>query len=199
MANNKPTSREWGRKALHIALGLMLVPLLHLGLLDTWGVFYLLVVGILLSWAAQAWRLPLFGWLLENFERPSAVTPGSGVLTYLVGVILAVKLFPPEVAYAAILILALGDGVSSLVGPYGRLRTRLSETKLLEGTLAGAACGAAGASFFLTPLEAGVAAAAAMIFETMELRLNRQLLDDNVIVPLVAGTAVLLLRKFGVA
>ena len=193
----KITPTELRRRLLHIALGPVLVFGVYTGWLTSWLLFWVLAVGVLLSFVVRHARVPIIGWFLDNFDRRSEDFPGRGVITYFIGCILALQLFPQDVALAAILILALGDGISGLIGPFGRLKTHLSNIKLLEGTLAGVIAGAVAASFFVSPIEAGAAAAAAMIFEAMEIRLNQKILDDNVIVPLAAGTAIMLLRSSG--
>lgn len=189
------TPLEIRRQLFHIFLGITLVILLDRGIFNSHDLFWILVAGIIVSWISTRRRLPIVGWFLDTFERKQ-VRPGKGVITYFIGVILALELFPPEIAYAAILILAIGDGVSSLVGPFGRLKTKLSDKKLFEGTIAGAAFGGAAAMTFVAPIEAFIGASIAMIFEAMEIRLNQKLLNDNVTVPLVAGTVILLLRNF---
>ncbi|MFH1546364.1 MAG: hypothetical protein ABIE14_03235 [Patescibacteria group bacterium] len=190
------TPLEIRRQLLHIFLGLTLVTLLNHGILDSWNLFWILILGIILSWLSLKFRIPIVAWFLDKFERKQ-VRPGKGAITYFIGVILALQIFPPEIAYAAILILAVGDGVSSLIGPFGKLRTKLSDKKLLEGTIAGGAFGGAAAMVFVAPLEAFAAAFIAMIFEAMEIRFNQKLLNDNVTVPLVAGTVIVLLRGWG--
>ncbi|MFH0776137.1 MAG: hypothetical protein V1936_00790 [Patescibacteria group bacterium] len=190
------TPLEIRRQLLHIFLGIGIVCLLHQGLIDSEFLFWVLVVGILVSWISIRRRLPIIGWFLDRFERKQ-VRPGKGAITYFMGVILALELFPTEIAYAAILILAAGDGVSSLIGPFGHLKTKLSDKKLFEGTIAGVAFGGAAAMVFVSPFEAFVSATIAMLFEATEIRFNQKLLNDNVTVPLVAGATILLLRKWG--
>jgi len=197
MAKMPVTPLEIRRQLLHIFLGLTLVTLLNYEILDSWNLFWILVLGIVLSWLSLKFRIPVVAWFLDKFERKQ-VRPGKGAITYFIGVILVLQLFPAEVAYAAILILAVGDGVSSLIGPFGKLKTKLSDKKLLEGTIAGGAFGGAAAMVFVLPLEAFVAAFIAMIFEAMEIRFNQKLLNDNVTVPLVAGTVIVLLRSWGI-
>lgn len=193
MAKMPVTPLEVRRQLFHIALGLLIVSLLNHGVIDSWILFWVLVAGIFISWISVHHRLPIISWFLDTFERKQ-VRPGKGAITYFIGVILALQLFPTDIAYAAILILAAGDGVSSLIGPFGKLKTRLSDKKLLEGTIAGSAFGGAAAIAFVTPFEAFTAATIAMLFEAMEIRFNQKLLNDNVTVPLVAGTVIVLLR-----
>lgn len=197
MAKMPVTPLEIRRQLFHVALGLILVTSLHNGIIDSWILFWTLISGIMLSWISIRHRIPIVAWFLDTFERKQ-VRPGKGAITYFIGVILALQLFPAEVAYAAILILAVGDGVSSLIGPFGKLKTRLSDKKLFEGTIAGAAFGGIAAMAFVSPFEAFTAAFIAMIFEAMEIRFNQKLLNDNVTVPLVAGTVIVLLRSWGI-
>lgn len=188
------TPLEIRRQLFHVFLGLAIVSLVNHDWIDSHDLFWILVAGILISWISVRQRLPIIGWFLDKFERKQ-VRPGKGAITYFIGMILALELFPLDVAFSAIIILALGDGVSSLVGPFGHLKTKLSDKKLFEGTVAGAIFGGVGAMVFVAPFEAFVGATVAMIFEAMEIRFNQKLLNDNVTVPLVAGTTILLFRS----
>ena len=188
------TPLEIRRQLLHIVLGLLLVTLLNYEILIPWHLFWILVAGLGFSWISLRFRIPGVAWCLDKFERKQ-VRPGKGAITYFIGVILVLQLFPRDIAFAAILILAVGDGASSLVGPFGRLKTRLSDKKLFEGTLAGIILGGLAAATFVSFPEAFAAAAVAMFFEAMEIRFNQKILNDNVIIPLVAGTTIVLLRN----
>lgn len=190
------TPLEIRRQVFHILLGIVLVLLLSRNIINSWHIFWLLAAGIVLSWISLRYRLPIIGWCLDKFERKH-VRPGKGVITYFIGVLLTLQLFPHDIALASILILALGDGVSSLIGPFGSIKTKLSDKKLFEGTFAGGLLGGIAALFFVAPFEAFAASFTAMFFEAMEIRLNQQILNDNVIVPLVAGTVMVLLRGSG--
>ena len=190
------TPLEIRRQLFHILFGAALVILLNFQIINDWFIFWLLASGIIVSWLSLRYRLPIIAWFLDRFERKQ-VRPGKGAITYLIGILLALKLFPFRVALAAIAILAVGDGVSSLIGPFGRIKTKLSDKKLFEGTFAGGLLGGAAALFFVAPFEAFLAAFIAMTFEAMEIRLNQKILNDNVIVPLVAGTVIVLLRSGG--
>jgi len=197
MARMPITPLEIRRQLFHISLGFVLVFLLSHGFVDAWILFWVLVVGIIVSWISAHTRLPVIGWFLDKFERKQ-VRPGKGAITYFIGVLLALQLFPHDIAYASILILAVGDGISSLIGPFGHIQTKLSDKKLFEGTFAGGVAGGFAAMLFVAPFEAMLAAFIAMFFEAMEIRLNQQLLNDNVVVPLVAGTVIMLLRNCGI-
>jgi dolichol kinase len=107
-------------------------------------------------------------------------------------------LYPKDIALASIMVLAFGDSVSHVFGiHFGKTKTILSETKLLEGTVAGFIAGFIGAWVFVSPFEAFFASLAAMIAEAVEIKLGTEEVDDNIIIPLVAGSVIWLMRYFG--
>ena len=101
-----------------------------------------------------------------------------------------------NIAMAAIMILALGDSVSRLVGPYGYLKHPFHSEKFLEGMIAGAAAGFLGALIFVSWLEALLASIIAMLIESIDLELNNFKIDDNLMIPVVAGGVIWAVRSF---
>ena len=96
---------------------------------------------------------------------------------------------------ASIMVLALGDSISHLYGlHYGKTKHPFSKTKFLEGTIAGIIFGFIGAFVFLPWWEALLASLAAMIVEAIEIKIGTQQVDDNLIVPFVAGAVVWIVR-----
>lgn len=186
---------EFRRKILHMVVGISIVAGIYYDLITPYGLFWILVLGIIISFISVKIKLPIIYWLLEKFERKH-VHPGKGAITFFIGSLLVLKLFPEPVALASIMILALGDGICAIIGPFGHVKTVLSEKKLLEGTLAGILLGTWGASIFLPWYEAFVAALVAMTIETSEIKMNNKILSDNILVPLVAGTTIELWRKY---
>ncbi len=199
MAENKFS--EIKRQALHAVMGITLVILLSAHLINTWHIFWLLIVGSLLAFLSKRIRVPIISWILDHCERPEQrkTFPGRGPVFFILGSLLALKLFPFDAALAAILILSLGDSVSHLFGHYyGRIPNPFNHKslKLFEGTLMGTGAGFLGAIFFVSPSEAFLASLGAMLAEAMEFDLNQQHVDDNLVIPLVAGTIILLLRTY---
>ena len=195
----KERLHEIRRKLFHICLGSILVFTLYFGYIGSRGIFMILVAGGIVSLASKYLRIPVVSWFLDFFDRPEhrKTIPGKGALTFFFGTLLAVKLFDRDVAIAAILILALGDSISHLIGKtYGKMKTPLNRYKNIEGTIAGTVVAGISASFFVLPAQAFIGAAAAMFFELIEIRLNEELLDDNIIVPLIAGTAIHIIRNY---
>lgn len=125
--------------------------------------------------------------------------PGKGVIFFFVGVLLSLQLFEKDIALASIMVLSLGDSVSHLIGKsFGRIKNIFNGDgkKLLEGTLAGTLAGFFGALVFVPFPEAFLGAFGAMIVEVVKIDFNDLTLDDNLVVPLVAGTIMFLLRTY---
>ncbi|MCX6709610.1 MAG: hypothetical protein NTV63_01480 [Candidatus Woesearchaeota archaeon] len=147
-------------------------------------------------------RIPFVGWFLDKFERKEQMKklPGKGALSLFFGVLLTIKLFPENIAYASIMILAIGDPVSHFVGKiFGRIKTPWNRIKMIEGNLAGAVVSGIAASALVNPLFAFIASFSALLVETIEIKMNEKIIDDNIILPLTAGTAMLLLETYASA
>lgn len=181
---------EVRRQIVHILLGTVAVLLIYHDLFILPVFTGLLVVGILLSIGSRNHDLPVVSSLLDSFEREQERYrfPGRGALFLLAGVLLAVALFEKHVALAAVLVVTVGDSITHIVGRYlGSRSNPLNEKKDMEGFIAGTL-----ACFLVTllvlPLSAAmVVAVSAMLFESLDHRLDNKLIDDNLTVPLVVG------------
>ena len=190
---------EINRQIFHLLFGLAIVILLVYGLLSDEIILGLILIGIILSFLSRRIKVPIIRNLLHRFEREKEIRkfPGKGIIFYLAGIYIVLILFPREVAMASIMILALGDSVSHLYGlHYGKIKHPLSSTKFLEGTIAGFIAGFIGAFVFLPWHEAFFASLAAMIVEAVEIKIGTEQVDDNLIIPVVAGAVVWLIRLF---
>ncbi|MFH1409624.1 MAG: hypothetical protein ABIH34_06970 [Nanoarchaeota archaeon] len=72
----------------------------------------------------------------------------------------------------------------------------MNQRKVVEGTIAGIVVATIAASFFVLWWKALVAAALAMTFETMEIEVNKRIIDDNLIMPMISGLTLMLLQGF---
>ncbi len=121
--------------------------------------------------------------------------PGKGAITFFIGALLANIFFPKDIAAASMMILALGDPISHIIGIYyGKTKTKFGKRKFFEGTMFGMLAGFAGAIWFVNPSEALIASTIAMLIESIEIKLGYIDSDDNIILPVVAGIVMLLLR-----
>lgn len=200
---------ELKRQSFHALTGLIILALLIFNILNKWIIGGILVFGYILFLINLRKRIPVLWWFIQHFERRENMkdAPGGGSFFFVLGVFLSLVLFPKDVAYVAIAVLALGDSISTFVGKnYGRTKSPLSSVKLLEGTTAGIALSFAGflglyylfpalsIPFSVTLLEGLAACAVAMIIEALEISIEKRKIDDNVVIPLVAGAVILVVR-----
>ena len=190
---------EVRRQAFHICLGLAIIILLVNNILNSLILFSILIAGILISILSRKFKIPVIYSFLKLFERKDILKtfPGKGVISFLIGCLLVLQLFGRDIALASIMILTFGDSVSHLFGwHFGRKKHPLNCLKSIEGNIAGAFTGFLGAMLFVSPLPAFLASFGAMTAEAIELRMNNKIIDDNIIVPLVAGTIIHLMRIY---
>jgi len=190
---------EVRRQAFHICLGLAIIILLVNNILNSLILFIILIAGILISILSRKFKIPVIYSFLKLFERKDILKtfPGKGVISFLIGCLLVLQLFGRDIALASIMILTFGDSVSHLFGwHFGRKKHPLNCLKSIEGNIAGAFTGFLGAMLFVSPLPAFLASFGAMTAEAIELRMNNKIIDDNIIVPLVAGTIIHLMRIY---
>ncbi|MBI2047336.1 hypothetical protein HYT26_04220 [Candidatus Pacearchaeota archaeon] len=191
--------QELVRQIMHILFGLLIVILFSADLINAWILFYILIASIILSFLSIKLDVPVISWFLKNFERQNTRLPGEGFVFFLAGSLLAIKLFSQDIALASILILSFGDGISHLIGEgIGKRKILFNKSKNIEGLVFGVIAGTIAALFFVSFLEAFVASLAAMLVEAVEIKIRENHIDDNLFVPLMAGTAILLLRIIGI-
>jgi phytol kinase len=195
------SKQELGRQIIHIVIGLVTAFLVYVDVLSALSIFFLIIIGFLASFISRYVSFPPFSWFLKHFEREEMMKkfPGKGLVFFFIGVLLCVKLFEKDIALAAIMVLALGDSVSHIVGAqYGKIKNIFNWRghKLFEGTVMGSLCGFVGALLFVPIPEALLGSFGAMFAEVIEIEFNQNTLDDNLVVPLVAGTIMLLVRSY---
>lgn len=188
---------EMRRQLFHATVGIAIVVLVYLDVLKWWGLLAILAVGSVLILLSRKYRIPIVYWFLERFERQEVmeIFPGKGSFFFVLGAFVVVLIFDKSIAMASIIICALGDSMSHLVGArMGRVKHPFSNTKFIEGHIVGAIIGALGAMLFVSPLTALVAASIAMFVEGIDIKFRMKwILDDNFIVPLTAGIVMFLI------
>ncbi len=194
------TKPEFFRQIVHLLVGIITVALFYYEFITPWTVFLIVLVGLLLSFIVKRVRVPVISFCLDLWERDEIkkTFPGKGMIFFFIGVLFVTKLFERDIALASIMILALGDSLSHLVGEqFGKIKNIFNgkSQKLLEGTIAGILSGTIGALLFVPFPEAFLGSTAAMIAEVIKIDFNERTLDDNVIVPLVAGTVMYIIRN----
>lgn len=184
---------EIRRKLFHMGSGIALVLLLEYNIVTKYFLLLLLGFALLFSIVSLKFKVPFVTWILHKFDRKDAAFPALGAITFLVGFVSVLYVFPEDIAYASMLIMALGDGFATLVGKSGRLRTRLNEKKTVEGTAAGTILAFFGASLIIPMDQALFASMFAMFIELIGFKVGK-VVDDNVTVTLAAAIAIYFVR-----
>src|SRR3989344_7786850 len=117
---------EVKRKIGHIGTGLFIVTTYYYGILTQKYLFFLLILFCILSLGSLNFKIPVADFLLRNFERGKYIKrfPFKGMIFFLGGCLLVIKIFPKDIALASIMILTFGDSTAYLVGQF------LGKTKL---------------------------------------------------------------------
>ena len=172
---------EIERQIMHFLVGLATIAVLFaFGRPFTAGaIFFVLLAGLLMiNMRIQKVRIPFVEWFVERFERKEVLFSGFGSACYAAGALIPI-IFLTELDQiaACILILAIGDGVSTLVGKKGRRKLPYNRSKTLEGTLA-FFIGSLPSVLFIGITGVPLAAIAAVV-ESLDFRI-----DDNLTVPI---------------
>lgn len=184
------------RKLVHLFYGLILVFLLDYQLVSDKQFFYWLVFSFLVVILSPI--LPdAFRKIINYFEREkSKKFLALGPFLFTLSSFLSWFIFSKNIAIASIINLAVGDSVNALAGSFWRAGKKTGKEKSKKRI--GAALAAAFAALLINSqyLSFGQAAAgslATLLFEFSEPKINGKRVDDNFLIPLVAGLTMTLL------
>ena len=191
------SKKELKRQLFHALFGLAIVILLFFNILNKISLFVLLILSIIICIVSKKRKIPGIYWFLDKFEREEDILkfPGKGALFYLISSFIVVLLFSKDIAMASILILALGDSVSHVVGKFGSIKHPFTDKKFLEGFIAGVIISFIVSYIILNnALEAGIASFMAMFVEGLEVQFKKNKIDDNLLIPVIAGFVIWVVR-----
>ncbi|MFH0714669.1 MAG: hypothetical protein V1847_03060 [Candidatus Diapherotrites archaeon] len=183
--------REIVRQLVHFLLGAFFAGLVYFkGTLFSLEIAVVVfLVGLILALVLAIFEKPKHVHHIVRFVgRKREVFPGQAALLFQLAIIVTLLFFvfqPSSIAFGALLCLAVGDSMATVVG------TRWGTHKLLpnrsmEGTFAGFAFSAIALFLFFNLPVALVAAAVGMAAEFLPI-------DDNFAIPLFSGLALMLL------
>lgn len=181
---------ELRRQIAHAITGIAIIALFSTGILQKSTLLLITLIGGILSLIAKKHRLPLLEPILEYFERPKhrEKFPGRGSFFLVLGSLIVLTIYPEKIAFAAILITAIGDSVTNIFGRYfGSVENPLNRKKNLEGTMMSIFLSTLVALFFVPMEQAFMASTVAMFFESLDIKIGKFELDDNLLIPLIAG------------
>jgi len=188
------------RIIFHVCLGFVIMLLARYDLVLTKRLLLAaIIVGIIISMISLRVKIPFIYFMLKKFENSRYLKkfPGKSALFFIAGCLLSLKLFSPLIAMASIAILTFGDPFSYVVSHFSKKRYKKPKNvfKNIYGTLAGTAVSFVVSSFFIYWIYALVASFIAMLVESFIINFGDDALDDNLLVPLVAGTIIYLLIR----
>lgn len=176
---------ELRRQLFHMFNGtLILLAYAHWGKAVGVVLLALSVAGLLASlYHTRVKPIPGASLFLGALEREENLSfPGRGAILYGASASLAILLFKPDAASAAVAALAYGDAASTIVGKMlGRISIPWNRSMSLEGSLAFVMATFMGGSFFVPYLMALAAGLIGALVETIPK------VDDNITIPLIVG------------
>jgi dolichol kinase len=187
---------EFRRQSFHLVAGFMAVYLHWLGIFRWRIILVLLILGMITSAISAKRNIPILSNVLEHFDRPrDKKFPGRGAFYLLLGIFLSIIIFPVKIAYASILILAVGDSLNHLffVRAPKKFNLPWNRKKSLLGLALGIVTGTFAAQFFVPLYAALFASTISLVVETFYIRLGNVFIDDNILVPLTAGAILVLM------
>lgn len=190
---------ELRRKAFHVGLGTLGLILIHYDMFYLVPATALLLSGVAVSLVSRSKELPVIEFLLDLAERDHhrSTFPGKGPASALLAAIVVVAAFDKDVALASVAALTFGDSLSHLVGVrYGKVPNPLNREKDVEGFVAGFLATFAASLFLLEPLTAGFASFTGMVVESLDAKIGRWSVSDNLTVPLTVAVSAYLLQNY---
>lgn len=184
---------ELRRQIVHMLSALSIVMLYKIRFINQISLFVILAFGGILSFLSRKKPIPLIKTLLVYFERdyPRSRFPGQGSFFLVLGSFLSLSIFEENIALAAITIMAIGDAASNIIGLYfGKIKNPFNRVKHLEGTFCAIIFSFFGAWYFVPFNQALSASTLAMFIESIDLKIGPWKIDDNLIIPLIAGATM---------
>ncbi len=180
---------EFRRQSFHFLFGFFCVFLHWAGVLRLRYIAVILLLGLLISIISQYKKIPIISHILGLFDRPrDEGFPGRGAFYYVAGIFICFLMFPIKIAYAAILILSVGDSLNHLfASQVQKINLPWNRRKNIVGIMSGILMGTFAAQFFVPLFPAFIASSLAILSETIPWRIGRYFIDDNIVVPFVAG------------
>ncbi len=206
--------REVRRQLFHAAMGVFLVISIYRGFFDQIGsypplsslyfipatsrtILSILMIGAVLIYTSMRMDIPIISWFLDHFERPGLREdfPGKGCFFFFVGAFIISLIFDNSIVAASLLILAIGDSTSHLIGArFGKIKHPFSRDKNIEGNIAGALLSGLLVSIILHPVIAFTTSFIVMFVEGIYFTgIFEKLNEDNLTIPILSAVLIFIL------
>lgn len=183
---------ELGRRFVHVSGSA--IPLSYLLGIDWPVVQWVVLVGAATALVLEVLRLThtVEWWLFDRLTRDYEWRSIAGYAWYAFGFAIVAWTFEPPIAVASMFMLAIADPVS---GYLGRGEKRVKRTPVLLVTFAITL--AIGVLLGIVLPAAVAGALVATLADGVTLKIGTRYIDDNIAIPVGAGTAMWLVVAFG--
>jgi len=184
---------ELRRQIAHFLMGISIVLLLKYGILNIPIITAVIILGGVVSIASRFVKVPFIYPVLKFFERPKEMKlfPGKGAFFFALGTLVVLHIYEINIAMASIVIMAVGDSITTIIGTYfGKLKNPLNPEKHLEGTIFAIFASTIAAYYIIDFPRAFIASTISMVFESITSRKIDRVIDDNLLIPIVAGAVM---------
>ncbi len=181
---------ELRRQIAHMLTGTALLFLIKFGFVNATVLAVILAIGGIMILVSLRVRIPMLEKILHYFDREKdrAYFPAKGAFYFIMGCAISLVLFEYNIALASIAIMTYGDAITTIAGTYfGKTKNPLNPNKHLEGTFSAIIVSTVIAFAFVRFPQAFLGSAAGMFVESLTIRFIDKPLDDNVIIPIIAG------------
>lgn len=190
IVNAIKTELEVRRQLAHLLAGLLIALFVFYNFFNTISFAVILAFGVGVSAFLRYVKIPFIHQIQCLFDRQCDMKkiPGKGLVFMFAGSFLAYLMYPKNIAVAAILILGIGDSLTHIIGRYfGGIKSPFDKTKNIEGTVVAFFITALGVIKFVSFYQALAGTIIAMAIEMVPIKIWKIRIDDNLIIPLLAG------------
>lgn len=183
---------ELGRRFVHVSGSV--IPLAALAGVEWFIVKWVVLLGAATALVLEVLRLTgtVEWWLFDRLTRDYEWRSIAGYAWYAIGFAVVAWAFDPLIAIAAMLMLSVGDPVSGLMATG---KTGVKRAPVLAATFG--VCLSIAVLLEITLLAAVVGATVATLADGVTLKIGDRYIDDNIAIPVGAGTAMWLVVTFG--
>jgi dolichol kinase len=181
------------RKTIHISgflVPLVFVPIFNAYLVSA-ALFLVCVVYVASEFARNnGVEFPVFSVVTRRAAKSGLEIKGfaTAPVAFTLGIVFSLLVFPPQIAYASITVLTLGDGCACVFGAVlGKTPLSYNKNKTVEGSICGFVCAFLGSILFVNPLCALIAVAVGMLVESIPFPF-----EDNLLIPLSSGMVLMI-------
>jgi dolichol kinase len=182
---------ELGRRFVHVSGSV--IPLAALAGVEWFIVKWVVLLGAATALVLEVLRLTgtVEWWLFDRLTRDYEWRSIAGYAWYAIGFAVVAWAFDPLIAIAAMLMLSVGDPVSGLMATG---KTGVKRAPVLAATFG--VCLSIAVLLGIALLAAVVGATVATLADGVTLKIGDRYIDDNIAIPVGAGTAMWLAVTF---